>query len=114
VVPPRAPGWWSRLGRQAGDPVMQRPLGLTVLAPRARQAQDLRQPWPGGVVLQVGRGDEVPHLVLPAVPALARLRLPLVLQGQGGQAGGRGEEQADVGVERGLVLFDQQQIRQIR
>jgi hypothetical protein len=41
---------------------MQRPLGLTVLVPRARQTKDLRQSWPGGVVIQVGRGDEVPRL----------------------------------------------------
>src|SRR5205085_8313101 len=71
---------WSRLGTQAGDSIVEGLLGLTVLARGATQTKDLRQPWPGDVVVQIARGHQVAQLALTAMPPAVRLRLPLVEQ----------------------------------
>src|ERR687886_456116 len=77
---------WSRLRPQAGDPVVQRLLGHAVLAPGAPQADDLGQPRPVDIAVEVGRGDQMAHVIPPPMSAVDCARLTLVAQGQGRQA----------------------------
>src|SRR5919199_537727 len=80
------PFWRPRLGREAGDAVVQGLLGCTVLAPGVPQADDLGQPRPVDIAVEVGRGDQMAHVIPPPMSAVDCARLTLVAQGQGRQA----------------------------
>jgi len=101
-------------GEMLVAPVVQRVLDRPVLAPGALQAGGLRQAGSVQAGGQVGRGDQVAHLLLPSVAAVSRRSA----RAAGPGVAGGSEEQAEVGdtqgVPGGLVLRDQQQVVRTR
>jgi len=83
-------GGGRRLGRQAGDGVVQGAVRLPVLAPSALQPDDLRQARPGAVAGEVGGGDEMARVVGAPMALLDGARLAQVerRQGRGNPGGG--------------------------